>query len=575
MQKSIIERVFPKPKQPILPRYDERVSQYRDDDSVSQSNAPGRIRLNSNASTTLNSERRSSGSRSPLEDRSHASLQPAPLSASVIHHDDPFIAVDRAAATLQKTLQSLLDFQSSALTDRTSNGEDDNASQSSITPTQSATTGSMRGSQRGNSGVVPVRQPRKKKLTLKAARQGIGRSMQEFISLKNEELRIAQVERTNRQVSLDKISDFETKREAVDYEIGLLRSTADSDQYRSLRDEAENVEKQINDLEDQLMELKARHRHLLDKKAEQENASAGQLSSYQGTLAAIDRDIREFLRRPPVKQGLGPRLLSAEAHTASKQDLYVLNPKRRTLQLARQQWAHELDLLNNHEADIKKETQALTEGAHTWKQVVIRIDEFETLLRQSLKSNGSETVQGILPLLDETLIFLQQTLNHAELQDWRLLVCAIGAELEAFKEARALLAPDEPLADIPEPQPSEDAAKLIDSEDDDIPHTDLLDAQPPEIQSGSSSTLGKTSDRIKGKEIERRTTSSVSSNESLKATLNTFPAANSSANGISDSRQFRPSPTRSSLVRSTKITNIHSESEDDDPGPDFLVSHET
>lgn len=576
MQKSFIERVFPKPKQPLLPQYDQHDSQlqYRDDDSVSQANVSSRIRLNSNTSTTLSSGR-SSESRSPQETRSHASLQPAPLSASVIHHADPFIAVDRAAANLQETIQSLLDFQSHALIGRTSGAQEDSISQRSDTPTHSTLNGSTRGSERLRaSGVVPVRQPAKKKLSLKAARQGIGRSMYEFVALKNEELRIAQVEKTNRQIGLEKVAEFEAKREAVDHEITVLHDHANSDQYRALSDEAEDVEKQIKDLEDQLMELKARHRHLLEKKAQTESASASQLSSYQGTLSAIDRDIKNFLRRPPVKQGLGHRSLSIRDGVFPEHDLYTLRPERRTLQLAREQWSQESELLDDHEADIRRETQALVDGAGIWKQVCTRIDEFESSLRQSMKSNDPHTAHDVLPSLDATLIFLQQTLEQAEMNGWTLLVCAIGAEVEAFKEARFLLAPGKPLPDIPKPETPEDAEKLIHSDDDDVPHVDLLGTKLLSTQSASSSTVGKSNERMKGKEIEK-VASPASSNESLKATLNALSSANPSANGSSDSRQFRPVSARSNLVRSNVIAKSHSESEDDDPGPDFLISHDS
>lgn len=576
MQKSIIESIFPKPKQPLLPQYDEHLTRYRDDESTSQTKASSRIRLNSNASSARTSDEGSSRNRSPANSRSHVSLQAAPLSASVIHYDDPFIAVDRAAATLQETIQSLLDFQSHALIDRIPSYQNDSASPRSATPTQSTRTGSIRTEQGLRvSGVVPIRQPATKKLTLRGARQGIGKSLLEFIALKDEELRIAQSEKANREVSLDKISEFQSKREAVHHEIGLLRERADSEQYRALRDESGIVEKQIKELEEQLLELKARHRHLLAKITREENSSASQLSSYEGTIEGIDKEIRHFLRRPIVKQGLGPRNLSIPRDgLAQAQDLYALRPERRTLALAREQWTNELELLNGHEADVRREKEALSEGLELWQKAVTQIDEFERSLRQTIKTSNSSTISGILASLDSTLLFLQQTLNKAEANDWTLLVCAIGAELDAFKEARAILAPDEPLPALPALDPPADVAKFGDEENNDVPYADLLGSRPPEDYTSDTKVRnsGRVNDRKNGKDAEKLI-SAASSNESLNATLKQFPVDDVASRSASSSKYSRPVPKPTNSGNSSSAIDVYPESDDDDPGPDFLVSH--
>ncbi|KAJ6017811.1 hypothetical protein N7451_001190 [Penicillium sp. IBT 35674x] len=43
--------------------------------------------------------------------------------------------------------------------------------------------------------------------------------------------------------------------------------------------------------------------------------------------------------------------------------------------------------------------------------------------------------------LEQTTQRLESHLEHAEEKDWKLLVCCIAAELEALREARAMLLP--------------------------------------------------------------------------------------------------------------------------------------
>ena len=578
MQKSIIERVFPKPKRPLLPQYDEQAgaSSYHDEDefSSSRTSTPGRIRLDSIVSSSRGSQK-STGSRN--QSRSQSQLQAAPLSASVVHHDDPFLGVDRAAATLQRTIQSLLDFQSQALSGRHAESEQsDTRSQRSATSTQTRSESPTQ-----SRLVVPKRQPQKKKTTLRGARNGLVKSMQEFASLKDQELKITEDERAHRRMALDKLTDLETKKEAVQHEIQNLERRANGTESESLRSEARSVEEEIHELESRLMELKARHRHLTDRATQLENTAASELSSYQGTLSAIDREARNFLRRPPVKQSLGPRSLGSGREAG--QDMYALRSERRTLDLAKEQWTHELGVLETHRSEVEREKDALFEGAKLWQDVIQKIDDFELGLREKLKSGSGNSTFDILDSMDRTIQFLQSALAGAESKEWNLLVCAIGAELEAFRQARMLLAPDEPIPNfIEDPVQTNGSAAHVD-EDSDVPHDDLLGEHSPELKfvplddhNPDSSLIGHYQDR----------SSLASSNESLKATLKDLPrpspnvrpalsASISSKQRVDTSRDLNSSASKARSKSPPAATRrpTTSSSEDDDPGPDFLLSH--
>ncbi|KAK5943184.1 hypothetical protein PMZ80_004190 [Knufia obscura] len=591
MQRSIIERVFPKPKRPLLPQYDETASSYHDEEHhYSITSTPGLHpdSHTSKQSTSKSSRRSSHGSQSKSQSRSQ--LQPAPLSASIIHHDDPFLAIDRAAATLQRTIQSLLDFQSQALSGRHQEETDAASTQRSISPSLSRTGLSTTTHDFGISvvGTVPIRQPRQKNPTLRSTRRSIVKSMQEFAALKEEELKITQDETSHRRTALAKATDLETKREAVQHEIHTLQERSSGHDANNLRSEAQSVEQEIHELEGRLMELKARHRHLVHRATQLENTAASELSSYEGTLALIDKDTRSFLTRPPVKQSLGPRNL---AHRVEGQDMYALRPERRTLELAKEQWAGELDLLQTHSSDIEREKQALLDGAEMWKETIQKIDHFEHNLRLRMKE-GSGSSSDIVTDLDSTVHFLQAKLSQAESQHWTLLFCAIGAELEAFRQARALLVPGEtpPTSDGYATNGISDRRSHTEEEDSDVPHADLLGAQSPELTSSHLNQPNHNNNDLEQSLIEHdhqdsRATDTASSNESLQATLHAFPPSAALSASVPTSRDNhnrdhkRTSSASASASASpsnqlpTRRLTRYSESEDDDPGPDFLVSH--
>lgn len=475
-------------------------------------------------------------------------------------------------------------------------------------PVHSTITGSARNL--STSGATPLRQPVKKKTTLKGARRGIGKSMHEFAALKNEELKITEDEQAHRRTALDKITVLESKRESVQHEISILQEQTSGSESTSLRQEAQTVQNEIHELEGRLMELKAKHRHLTNQAEQLENSAASELSSYQGALALVDKEVRTFLRHPPVKQGLGPRNLQRG------QDMYSLRPERRTLELAKEQWTTELDTLKEHKTETENERDALIEGSKIWREVIQKIDDFEHLVRSHMKNSPSnpDSTSSVVTSLDTTMHFLEETLQHAESKDWKLLICAIGPELESFRQARTLLAPDEPQPAIRTTTNTYSSARNgatgsssntslpadeEEEEDSDVPHADLLNAHslssspslsfrptididyatPPaqnQTQDNGFPTTTTTASATKSKN-----SSTTSSNSSLKATLRNVALTPEPSASLSTSTRQQSSfiSNLSSSSTSEKMSERngrdtrYSESEDDDPGPDFLLSH--
>ncbi|KAI1622522.1 hypothetical protein EDD37DRAFT_479580 [Exophiala viscosa] len=550
MKKSFIERIFPNPQGSGLPQYEPEYHDSISHRSTSPQSPPRIALQDSIASTSHYSAGALAISHSPPSQS---------LGSSLVRHNDPFLPVERAAKNLERMLQSLLDAQSEGLSAGVgADFLDDASSMGSLTPTPSVATPSRA---TASLKTIPVRQPKQKTTTLREARRGLSKAMTEFAALKDWEVTLIDRQVQVRDDALKKASDLKNRKRLLDDEVQKIKSESVAD---SLRSEAENVQHEIQELEARLLELRTRHRHMLDQVRELESSRDSKLSSYTEASTLNENKIKSFLRQPPVPQiGVGD--------TAAA-DMYALKPERRTLQMAQDQWTSELNMLQLRRADVDSEKAALQQGSKLWREVAHRVREFERALRAQTKDmtlsqmqaasdgagDASTTKDGskdaIFSQLSALVTYLQDALAQAESKNWNLLICAIGAELVAFQEAQEAL------------QPPSDAANgdhgLLGDEHQVVSHQNLMSA-------GLAPTNGS-----------RTQSPGEKSNRSLEDTLREF------GNGLNKGKQRDPEPALETDLgsldngsgfgpdaESHKAAGSTSESEDDDPGPEFLLSH--
>ena len=94
--------------------------------------------------------------------------------------------------------------------------------------------------------------------------------------------------------------------------------------------------------------------------------------------------------------------------------------------------------LAEHCEEFNKDRAALDEGAGLWNDVVTKVSEFESTLQSQMQQPNLDR-SGLLAQIQGTTEFLEAKLAYANSQSWNLLVCAIGAEVEAFKQGKAIL----------------------------------------------------------------------------------------------------------------------------------------
>jgi len=280
-----------------------------------------------------------------------------------------------------------------------------------------------------------------KKVGLRGARRGIARTMGELAGLKGEEGRVLEDEVGKREEVLATVEGFERKATGLRERIRGIEGEEEARRVEGLTKEEEGLGKEIHEMETRLFEMKARHRHLVREIEGVSNAVQSKLSSYESALQLAERDVRRFLERPPLEGGM----------RGKGEGVWALPRERRTLEMVGEFYGEEIGGLRGALEGVEKEARALEEGGVVWGAVVGLVDDVEKGLREEMQRMQRPLVEmgeeggavagmrGILQTMRKARLRIEERLEQAERNDWKLLVCCIGAELEALIEGQAVL----------------------------------------------------------------------------------------------------------------------------------------
>ncbi|KAK1574136.1 uncharacterized protein LY79DRAFT_583205 [Colletotrichum navitas] len=409
--------------------------------------------------------------------------------------------------SLQKEVQRLLDMQATGLVsgseslEPNAGGPETWSDSGSSTPTgtfySTATSKSrmmasldppVRATPRGD--IIPVRQPKSSgPQGLRAARNGLRRVLAALTELKAEENNYIESSLFQRKRALEYLGNLDARRTSISAE---LHSLADDEEeplakeLRGLGEQHESLGQEIRQLEEKLIGMRNRQRWLERKMEDVRNRREAGLSGYRGALKEVEGEVASLLRRPPIEpldlEVVETTTRSEPGSTINSQDppggadFFRMIPARRTLSMAKDWWESETDLLLKRKTQVAKDRDALEQGTELWQETIKLVTSFEADLRQSLSDGSSATVKGkqpqraggegveaILPRMGKVILELEEYVRTAEHNSWNLLICAIGAELEAFREAESLLRATLPqsqaaprVADVEEPWPNDD-----------------------------------------------------------------------------------------------------------------------
>ncbi|KAF2691826.1 hypothetical protein K458DRAFT_411530 [Lentithecium fluviatile CBS 122367] len=375
--------------------------------------------------------------------RSRSPRIPPPIASSVLWSAPPMglpppsrvpdnlLALQRKARHLEQQLQELLDAQAHGLMSGRGAADsipDDLVSNGSTTPTVS----SIRGTGGSTGSEEHIYGSRKKKVGLNAARKGISRRIQQLATVKAEELDLLDDDMRDLQVIVEKTDTWSHKRSRLEKKIKDIETEGTGSNAQALQNEKSKLEREIRQKEEELWALKTRHRRITNELAETENSVEAKLSSYKVSLSIMDKDIANFLARPPKTN-----------HVPLSSSLFLSLPaKRRTLEMAHDYWTEEQNRVAEKCEEVDINRAALDEGAVLWNEVVKKVVDFEASLQSHMQyaaqSNNSDPTK-LLEQMEATIAYLDEKVELATSRGWTLLVCAIGAEYEAFKQGKGML----------------------------------------------------------------------------------------------------------------------------------------
>lgn len=363
--------------------------------------------------------------------------------------DQSFKLIERRERQMQRELQHLLDAQDYALEKHLASTTPDDH------PTQPSGPLALN-TQNGH--VVPVRQPKKRHLSKREARLGISRCMSLLSDLKNEEEAYIATALAERKAALSRLRNLSTKRESIVIEMKAIESDRD----QPIKDEIGKMERRhrivcedILKLEEKLRDLKRAKAKLESKITEAKSARDSELSGYKGALVECDKRINNIMNYPEVSVLELEGLMAQDADLRALVDQHIsgveflsLRPERRTPPMAKDWWEGEVQVLEFRREAVEKERSALDEGKQLWQDMLARLEEHDQQLKSTfnaMSQYASEEQQTSEPnslgeilknqyaLCKATALELEKLYDYTEAQGWKLLVTALGAEINYFE----------------------------------------------------------------------------------------------------------------------------------------------
>ncbi|MCJ1400294.1 hypothetical protein MMC11_003498 [Xylographa trunciseda] len=399
-----------------------------------------------------------------------------------------------------------------------------------------------------------------KRIGLHAAREGILRGLQDLAEVKAQEEVVLAAQVSGHRDTLAEMEAAEAKRRGI---VGQIEAIERDEREGKgavdrLEQEEKDTERLIMETEERLAELRLRLKRVKARREEGGNRLDARLSSWRSALEDLERGVGE--------QWLGGRGM----RTRKAKGVWALPRERRTLGLVRESVEEQRTEVEGSLIAAEREREACGRGAEVWAGVIATIEEVEARLKAELgvmnsakkgpkngkgktdtlgETAGPGGMEAMLQHMTRALSTLSTQLDLAESQGWKLLVCSIGAELEALREGREML-----LSAL-----SQSAL---------LPDTSGLSS----LDEMGGSQLGSGTLRVKEEDTVARDQGSTlpsSASQSFYTTKET--SLGRSTSGIEDDTTNRSVMGDLAELRESGIER--SEDEDDEPGPDFLIEH--
>lgn len=301
---------------------------------------------------------------------------------------------------------------------------------------------------------------------LRAARRGLTDTIAALTDIKYEEDSHLSAAISERKKALSHIRKLAARQHDISSELNVLSDDSEEPLAKELRDLANQhdaLDGEIRELEEKLVGMRNRRRWLGRKIDDVRSRREAGLSGYKGALREVSGELNALVRRPRVKpldlEALAEDLRDDQSGATSPinfmtgEDFLELIPERRTVDMAVEWWEGELRILEARSTQVNKERVALEAGSELWLKSIKLVSDFEANLRDLMIGGAKgktkegtppaeEMMQAQLSHMVDVIQELDNYLREAEENNWNLLICAVGAELEAFQEAESMLRRD-------------------------------------------------------------------------------------------------------------------------------------
>ncbi|KAI4113687.1 MAG: hypothetical protein LQ345_005388 [Seirophora villosa] len=280
--------------------------------------------------------------------------------------------------------------------------------------------------------------------SLHTARHDLSASISALASLKASSASLLSASLAATTDSLSAVTSIQTRRSALRAKIAALEASPASRSLDELAREEEALGREIEEVEGRLLELKARRRVVRGRVQEGRNKEEARVSSWRRSLELLEGEEGDVLSgRGAAASSLGG---IRAVRGKGRDSVWDLKPERRTLEMVGEYYVSEREALLGRLEDVGKEREALEEGGRVWSEVVGVVGDLEGLLEREMGSLGegteeerSQGIERVLHAMTQARETVQGKLTLAEEKGWKLLVVAVGAELEALVEGQAVL----------------------------------------------------------------------------------------------------------------------------------------
>jgi hypothetical protein len=229
--------------------------------------------------------------------------------------------------------------------------------------------------------------------------------MRSLSSLKGSESKLCSTLSQNLTAKITSTRTQTAKSERLRDELRKIRDSPEGVHATAIKEEEIRVASEIKALKRKLKELEKRQRILNKESKEAESRVQAMEASYKGALESVSASLAGLV-------------------TAGDPEVMVRG------------WEEERRRMEEQREGARRERTALKEGIKLWERATEVVEGFEVELGRRVREKN---MVGVLTAMGGVVRELEDMVEKAQTEGWNLLVAAIGAELQAMKEASEVL----------------------------------------------------------------------------------------------------------------------------------------